>query len=305
MTMEVMRQTGSIPFERTAVALGNFDGLHTAHMTIIERCRRYAIEHGCKSGVLLFSEHTRKLLSEDGVKIITTEAQKLEILEKAGIDFVYIRDFDSEFMHLSPEDFVRELAAVLHPEAVCVGYDYRFGYKAAGDVELLKELGEKYGFKAIITDEIDFEGSAVKSTLIRELIAEGNVEKAAALLGRPVRIEGKVERGFQNGRKMGIPTANIGYSSETAIPKNGVYAGYTYVGGKKYKSVINVGNNPTFGAEKITVESHILGFDEDIYGSVIAAEFVKRLRGDIKFADVNELIGQIKADILQAGKELN
>lgn len=304
MTMDVIRQTGSVPYEKTVVALGNFDGLHTAHMTIIGRCRDYAEKHGYKSGVLLFSEHTRKLLSDMGIKIITTEKQKLDILERADMDFVYIRDFDKEFMHLSPEKFVEDLVNVLHPAAVCVGYDYRFGYKAVGDVRLLQKLGEENGFETIVTDEIDIDGSAVKSTLIRSLIADGNVEKAALLLGRPVTLEGRVERGLQNGRKMGIPTANIGYEKDMAIPKNGVYAGYTYVGGDKYKSVINVGNNPTFEAQRITVESHILDFDKDIYGCIASVEFIKRLRGDIKFAGIDELIKQIKADIEKARKEL-
>lgn len=302
--MEIMRQTGHIPYDRTVIALGNFDGLHTAHMAIIEKCRRYAEEHDCKSGVLLFSEHTRSVTS-GAVRIITTEKQKLEILRSVGIDFVYIRDFDDEFMRLSPEQFVDRLTAVLHPAAVCVGYDYRFGHKAAGDVTLLRELGAAHGFETIVTDEIDLDGSAVKSTRIRELIADGEVEKAAKLLGRPVRIEGEVEKGLQNGRKMGIPTANIRYDPDSVLPADGVYAGYTYVDGKRYKSVINVGSNPTFGAKRITVESHILGFDEDIYGREIAADFIKRLRSDIKFADVSELIDQIKSDIARAGKELD
>ncbi len=302
--MEVIRQTGKVPYSKTAVALGNFDGLHTAHMTIIARCRSYAREHGCKCGVLLFSEHSRRLVSGAELKILTTEKQKLELLERAGMDFVYIRDFDEAFMRLEPEEFVKHLTEVLHPAAVCVGYDYRFGYKAAGDVELLKALGNSYGFETVVTDEIDMDGSAVKSTLIRSLIAEGNVKKAAALLGRPVCLEGIVERGLQNGRKMGIPTANISYEPDTAIPKNGVYAGYTYVRGIKYKSVINVGSNPTFGADRITVESHILDFDRDIYGEEISAEFMIRLRDDIKFDSVEMLIKQIKADIDRAGKEL-
>lgn len=302
--MDIIRQTGSVPYERTVVALGNFDGMHTAHMTIIRKCIEYAKEHGCKSGVLLFSEHTRKLLSEKGVKIITPEKKKLEILRSAGIDFVYIRDFDNDFMHLSPEEFVKQLTSSLHTVAVCVGYDYRFGFKAQGDAELLEELGKKYGFEAVVTDEIDSDGAAIKSTLIRRLISEGNVEKAGELLGRYVSVEGAVAHGLENGRKMGIPTANIEYDSDSAIPKNGVYAGYTYVDGIKYKSVINVGNNPTFGADKITIESHILDFNQDIYDKVITAEFVKRLRGDIRFSGIDELIKQINADIEQAGKDL-
>lgn len=302
--MEVIRQTGSVPFKKTAVALGNFDGLHTAHMTIMRSCLEYAHSHSLAAGVLLFSEHTLKVISNAEVKILTPERQKLRILEKSGMDFVYIRDFDKEFMQLEPEEFVKKLVSVLNASAVCVGYDYRFGYKAKGDTVLLKELGKKYGFEVIVISEIDFEGKAVKSTFIRQLIRDGNVERAAALLGRPFSLEGRVARGFQNGTKMGIPTANVDYDMNMILPMNGVYAGYTYAEGKKYKSVINVGSNPTFNADKITVESHILGFDGDIYDKTIKVEFIKRLRGDIKFDGMEALEKQIRADIERAGKEL-
>lgn len=302
--MEVIRQTGNVPFEKTAVALGNFDGLHTAHMTIMRSCREYAHSRGLAAGVLLFSEHTLKVIANADVKILTPERQKLKILEESGMDFVYIRDFDKEFMQLEPEEFVKRLVSVLNASAVCVGYDYRFGHKAKGDTGLLKQLGKKYGFDVIVISEIDFEGKAVKSTFIRQLIKEGNVEHAAALLGRPFMLEGAVAEGFRNGTKMGIPTANLDYDSNMILPLNGVYAGYTYVEGKKYKSVINVGNNPTFNADKITVESHILDFDGDIYGKVVKVEFIKRLRGEIKFDGVEALVKQIRADIEQAGKDL-
>lgn len=302
--MEVIRQTGSVPFEKTVVALGNFDGLHTAHMTIMHSCLKYARSHGLAAGVLLFSEHTLKVIANAEVKILTPELQKLKILEDCGMDFVYIRDFDKDFMLLEPEEFAKKLVSVLNVSAVCVGYDYRFGHKAKGDTALLKQLGKKYGFEVIVISEIDFDGKAVKSTFIRQLIRDGNVEHAAVLLGRPFMLEGRVAKGFRNGTKMGIPTANLDYDSNMILPLNGVYAGYTYVKGIKYKSVINVGNNPTFNAEKITVESHILNFNGDIYGNTIKVEFVKRLRGDIKFDGVEALVKQIRADIERAGKDL-
>lgn len=303
--MRIIRQTGSVPFPRTVVALGNFDGLHIAHMQIIKKCHDYARAHDLKCGVLLFNEHTKRTISNSSVPVITQENQKLDILEKNDIDFVYMRDFDNEFMQLTPEQFVRRLMDILHCVAVCVGYDYRFGHKASGDVALLKELGKKYGFEAIVTDEIDHDGVAIKSTAIRNFVQAGSVRHASSMLGRPFAIEGMVVKGLQNGRKMGLPTANVSYKSNTLLPHNGVYAGYTYVKGNKYKSVINVGNNPTFGADKITIESHILDFNEDIYNELIRVEFIKRLRGDKKFDSIDALIEQIKADAEIAGKELN
>ncbi len=302
--MDIIRGTGSVPYEKTVIALGNFDGLHKAHMTIIDKCCEYARRNGLKSGVLLFNEHTLNIIKNKKVKVITQERQKLDILHKAGIDFVYIRDFDKEFMQLSAEEFANMLVNTLNVSAVCVGYDYRFGYKAQGDGTALKALGEKYGFDVIVTDEIDHNGVAVKSTAVRHFIEDGSVHHAASLLGRPFEMEGKVVKGLQNGRKMGIPTANLEYDENMVIPQNGVYMGYTYVGGKKYKSVINVGNNPTFNAEKITIESHILGFNGDIYDETISIAFIKRIRGDKRFDGIDALITQINKDIETAGKEL-
>lgn len=302
--MEIIRQTGSVPFPRTVVALGNFDGLHVAHMAIIRRCHDYAREHGLKCGVLLFNEHTKRTISKKSVPIITQENQKLRLLEEADVDFVYLRDFDKEFMQLSPEHFVILLVNILHVEAVCIGYDYRFGYKAGGDAQLLEELGKKYGFKALIMDEIDHNGVEVKSTAIRHYIMDGSVQHAANMLGRPFIIEGRVVKGLQNGRKIGSPTANVSYSNNMLIPHSGVYAGYTNVDGRRYKSVINVGNNPTFGAKKITIESHIIDFDEDIYNKIVTVEFIKRLRGDRKFESLDGLKEQIQRDIKTAREDL-
>lgn len=302
--MQIIRQTGSVPFPRTVIALGNFDGLHLAHMAIIKRCHDYARANDLKCGVLLFNEHTKRTIKNRNVPVITQENQKLDLLSNADIDFVYMRDFDKAFMQLTPEQFVRRLIDILHCEAVCVGYDYRFGYKAQGDVTLLKKLCDENGITAIVTDEIDHDGVAIKSTAIRDFIKAGSVRHAASMLGRPFAIEGMVVKGLQNGRKLGFPTANISYKSNTLLPHNGVYAGYTYVKGNKYKSVINVGNNPTFNADKITIESYIPGFNGDLYNEVARVEFVKRLRGDKKFDSIDELKAQIERDAENAGKEL-
>lgn len=302
--MEIIKQGETVKYDKTVVALGNFDGLHRAHMVIMARCKRYAREKGYKCGVLLFNEHTLSVITNRAVKIITPEKQKLEILDTVGMDFVYMRDFDKEYMSLSPEEFVARLVKYLNVAAVCVGYDYTFGHKASGNADTLKELGKKYGFDVVVIDEIDFEGLAVKSTTIRQMVSDGMIEKANGLLGRNFEITGRVIRGFQNGTKIGIPTANIEYESDRLIPQSGVYGGYTYVDGKKYKSVINVGNNPTFNADKITIESHILDFNENIYDKAISAVFVKRLRGEIKFNGIDELVKQIRYDIERVRKEL-
>lgn len=292
--MEVIRT--KVDYDGTVTALGNFDGLHVAHMTIIRNGIKYAKENGLKSGVLLFEKNT-KTLTQGGVELITPNEAKLELLEREKPDFVYMENFDKEFMQKSPEEFVKYLVENLKVKAVCVGYDYSFGYKAMGDVNMLKKFGEKYGFKVFVTDAIKIDGRIVSSTYIREVIKNGDMEEAERFLGRRYCIEGNVIHGLQNGRKMGIPTANVDYDINMALPKPGVYAGITYVDGRRLKSVINVGKNLTFDAEKLTVESHILDFDEDIYDKYIRVSFAKRLRGVIKFSSMEELKNQIHHDM--------
>jgi len=292
--MEVIRTKAD--FNGSVVALGNFDGLHVAHMTIIRNGIEYAKKNGLKSGVLLFEESTKEL-TDGGVELITPNEAKLELLEREDADFVFMEKFDEEFMKKTPEEFVLYLIDKLNIKAVCVGYDYSFGYKAQGDVEMLRKFGEKYNFKVFVTDVIKIDGRVVASTYIRQVVKSGDMEEAERFLGRRFCMEGKVVKGLQNGRKMGIPTANVDYDTNMALPKEGVYAGITYVNGRRLKSVINVGRNLTFGAEKITVESHILDFNEDIYGEYIRVSFAKRLRGVIKFNNMDELKNQIHQDM--------
>ena len=246
--------------------------------------------------MLLFDENT-KGVTQGSVELITPNEAKIELLEREKPDFVYMEKFDKYFMQKSPEEFVKYLLENLHIRAVCVGYDYRFGYKAQGDVEMLNRFGEKYGFKVLVTDAIKIDGKIVSSTYIRQLIKSGDMEEAERFLGRRYCIEGHVLRGFQNGTKMGIPTANVDYDVNMTLPKEGVYAGITYVNGKRLKSVINVGKNLTFDAKKLTVESHILDFNENIYDKYIRVSFAIRLRDVVKFSGVEELIEQIKRDV--------
>lgn len=293
--MKIIRDGEMI--NRTAVALGNFDGIHKAHTEIINQCCNYAREKNLKSGVLLFDGHTLNVTENRAVNLITDKSEKLRVLEEAGLDFVYLREFTTDFMKLSPEQFADELIRMMNPSAVFVGYDYRFGYKAEGDTHILEKLGNEKGFKVIAVDEIKHNGTPVKSTEIRRLITEGNIAEANELLGRPFVISGQVEHGLQNGRKIGIPTVNVGYSADIILPKNGVYRGFTDYNGRLYKSVINVGNNPTLDAKKITVESHLLDFNEEIYGERVRVLFKDRIRDEKKFSGLEELKRQIHRDI--------
>ncbi len=292
--MEIIRDR--VDYDGTVVALGNFDGLHVAHMTIIRNGIQYARENNLKSGILLFEENT-KGVTRGKIELITPNEAKIELLEREKPDFVFMEKFNKEFMRKTPDEFARYLSENLRAKAVCVGYDYSFGFKARGDVNMLKALGKKYGFDVIVTEAIKLRGKIVASTYIRQLIKSGDMEEAERFLGRRYCIEGNVIRGKQNGRKMGLPTANVQYDINMALPMEGVYAGITYVNGGRYKSVINVGKNLTFDAKHLTVESHILDFDEDIYGEYIRVSFAKRLRGVIKFDSMNELKKQIQHDM--------
>lgn len=285
--------------DKTVVALGNFDGLHRAHTEIIKKTCTYAEKYGLLSCVLLFDTHTDK-----STNLLTAQSEKLEILNEMGVNAVYIQEFSESFMHMTPDEFAKFLRDTLNVSAVCIGYDYRFAYKAQGDAEKLKSLGEKYGFSVIVTDEIKYNDNIIKSTMIRLLVMNGEIEDANLMLGRNYFVTGEIVKGFGNGHKLGFPTANIRYEYNKQLPENGVYMGYTTICGVRHKSVINVGNNPTFGADTVTVESHIIGFDGDIYGKTAKVEFVGRIRDEKKFNSLDELKKQIELDKAKAREEL-
>ena len=302
--MDIITENARVPYDKTAVVLGDFDGLHLAHTAIIKEALNYAKNNGLKTGVFLFEENTKKFLEKRNIRLITDNEEKNRILEELGVDFIYKVKFDSEFSEKTPEEFIKYLTENLNIKAVFCGYDYKFGHKASGDSELMQSMGKSYGFDVFVMQKITIENNIVSSTYIRELLENGDVKKANLFLGREFSIGGFVEKGLQNGRKLGFPTANVHYSDESVIPMTGVYAGYSYIDGIRHNSVINVGNNPTFNAEKITIESHILDFCEDIYDKNIRVSFVERIRGDIKFASLEELSKQIKNDAQVARKML-
>ena len=288
--MDIIYATADKVYNNTLIMLGNFDGLHLAHMSVINKGIQYAKENALKSTMFMFENHTRN------EKLITPNKIKLKILSDIAPDFLYIEKFDDNIMKKSPEEFIQMLIKKLGMRAVCVGYDYRFGYKAQGDVKTMYSLGKKYGFDVLVTEKVSIDNTIVSSTHIRTLIENGDMKKASEFIGRPFTMCGVVEKGLQNGRKLGFPTANISVDKDSILPKCGVYAGFSEVNGKKYKSVINVGNNPTFNAKNITVESHIIDFCGDIYNENVTVSFLEYIRGDIKFNSLEELKNQILKD---------
>ena len=296
---------------RSVVTIGVFDGVHRGHRQMISRAVAIAGELGVPTVVITFDPHPEEVVRPGTHPLrLTTARHRDELLAGLGVDAVCVLPFTVEFSRLSPDEFVQAvLVERLHAAAVVVGENFRFGHKAAGDVETLRTLGEKYDFVAESVPLVG-DGRAVSSTVIRELLLAGEVATAAELLDRPHRVEGVVVRGHQRGRALGFPTANVQPPERTAIPADGVYAGWLQpiaVGeipaayeGARWPAAISIGTNPTFHGVERTVEAYALDRDDlDLYGVYVAVDFAERLRGQLKFDSVDALIEQMHADVAE------
>jgi len=295
------------------VTIGEFDGVHRGHQRIVFTARQAASELGLPVAVVTFDPHPDEVIRPGShPPLLATGRRRLQLLAGLGVDAVCVIAFTLEFSRLSAEEFVRTvLAERLHAARVVVGANFRFGHKAAGDVPLLAELGEKYDFTVEGVPLLTEDGVTVSSTVIRELLAAGDVPGAAELLGRPHRVEGVVVRGHQRGRALGFPTANLEPPEHTAIPADGIYAGWLVSldpageEAERWPAAISVGTNPTFGGNERTVEAHALDRDDlDLYGTHVATEFVTRLRATVKFDSVDALVRQMYIDVGDARRLL-
>ncbi|WP_157253534.1 bifunctional riboflavin kinase/FAD synthetase [Nonomuraea typhae] len=299
----VQRSGGSV------VTIGVFDGVHRGHQRVLARAAEVAGERGLRAVALTFEPHPAEVVRPGShPPRLTTARRRAELLRTAGADEVEVLEFTLEASRLSPGDFAEQvLADRLGAQAVVVGANFAFGHKAAGDVETLRELGAKYDFSVEVVPLVE----GVSSTVIRELVAEGEVAAATAELGRPHRVEGVVVRGYQRGRQLGFPTANVETPPHTAIPADGVYAGWLQcvaVGnlpalyeGSRWPAAISVGTNPTFEGVPRTVEAYALDRDDlELYGAHVAVDFAARLRANTKFDSIEALIAQIHADVDEA-----
>jgi riboflavin kinase/FMN adenylyltransferase len=284
------------------LALGNFDGLHRGHTKIIERVRRVATERGASAVVMTFDPHPPRVVRPDKAPpLLMTKAQRLEALERAGVDGVAVVRFTHEMSQWDPETFVRAvLVEWLRVSEVWVGANFLFGRDRAGNFSLLRSLGARYGFRAEKIDPVRYKEFVVSSTRIRRLIGEGRVDEAGALLGHPYAISGSVVAGDQRGRQIGFPTANLATDNEL-LPPRGVYATTLRLDGVIYPSVTNIGVRPTFGEDgPVVVEAHVLGRELDLYGRAVSLGFVQRVRDERRFESVEQLTAQIAADVQRA-----
>lgn len=287
---------------KSVVALGTFDGVHLGHREVLRRCVSRAKQESVPSVVFTFHKHPLEVIRPQfAPELLTDLEDKLALIQDAGIENTVIARFDDEMARATPEEFVREsLVDSLRAKWVVVGFNYTFGWKAEGNAKSLKDLGEKYGFGVEVSKPVVVDGTVVSSTRIRTALAKGDVEAACEMLGRPFSIKGKIVRGHSRGMTLGYPTVNLDVSREITLPQRGVYASYVRVEGRMFKAVTNVGTRPTFQGEATTVETHIIGFEGDLYGETLRVLFAKRLRDEIRFESGEALACQISQDVERA-----
>ena len=303
--MQVFHKLEDVPagFGPTLVSVGNFDGVHRAHALVLNEIVQRARARGTKAMAITFEPHPVRILRPDsGLKLLTPTPEKLRLLEKTGLDAVLLLPFGRDLSLLSPRQFAeRILKKKLHVCEVHEGFNFHFGHKASGNVEMLAELGREMGFEVKTYPEMQLRGEPVSSSQIRKLLGEGQVSRARHLLGRPFSILSTPGRGRGFGAKYTVPTINLSRYEEL-VPKDGVYVTRVRVGQECFEAVTNVGNRPTFGADSFAIESHLLYFHpiELAPETEVEIHFLERLREEIKFPSVDALRQQIGKDVAKA-----
>ncbi|MBO1416433.1 bifunctional riboflavin kinase/FAD synthetase [Streptomyces sp. FH025] len=292
---------------RSVVTIGSFDGVHRGHQLIIGRAVERARELGLPSVVVTFDPHPREVIRPGSHPLLLApHPRRAELIAELGVDAVLVLPFTTEFSQESPETFVRQvLVEALHARVVIEGPNFRFGHRAAGNVTLLTELGREDDFEVEVVDlqvcGTAGDGEPFSSSLTRRLVETGDMEGANEVLGRPHRVEGVVVRGAQRGRELGYPTANVETVQHSAIPADGVYAGWLTAGGERMPAAISVGTNPTFDGTARTVEAYAIDrVGLDLYGLHVAVDFLAYLRGMEKFDSIEALLDRMADDVKRA-----
>lgn len=283
------------------VALGMFDGVHLGHRALIGQTVAEANRLGAKPVVFTFSNHPMEVLG-GGVRLLSSIPERDDLLRALGAEEVYSVAFTRELAALSAEQFVNLLLERWDVRALVVGYNYTCGVRGAGTPETLAEIGKTHGFSVLVVPPVLLEGASVSSTRVRESLEQGDVELAQRMLKRRYTLAGTVIENRRIGRRIGFPTANIAPETNRVIPKDGVYATVACVNGADYRAVTNIGTNPTVHGEHLTIETHMIDFDQDIYGKRLTVAFRKYLRGELMFSSLDELKEQIRLDIARAAE---
>jgi riboflavin kinase/FMN adenylyltransferase len=300
--MEIIRHiTHHAPFAHPVLSLGNFDGVHVGHQRILTRLVEEAAARQGTALVLTFHPHPLAVLRPDQpLSLILSLREKLEQFASLGVQGVILQRFTLSFSCTSPEEFVeRDLVQTLRVEKVIVGHNVSFGRNRAGRADLLERLGQQYQFAVEVVGPVLVDGQEVSSTAVRTFLQQGDMRMVSRLLGHPYTVSGRVEKGYQRGRGLGFPTANLRPRADLFLP-NGVYAVIVGVGHQWVPGVANIGTNPTFAGPKRTIEAHLFDFSADLYGQRLRVAFVERLREERKFPSVQELVRQIQEDANRA-----
>lgn len=304
--MRLVEQLDTLtPGQPILLTIGKFDGVHRAHQHLVAQLVANARATGALSAVLTFDPHPDEVLHpERGIRYLTTIQERASLISELGVDLMLVLPFTPAVSHWTAEQFMRHLCDHLALRELWVGPDFRLGHKARGTVAALRELGARLGFIVQSIDLWTLEGEMVRSTAIRDALAAGRVEDAQRWLGRPFSLQGTVVQGDQRGRTIGIPTANLAVPGNHVLPADGVYAcRITLLDQEppaRYQAVANIGVRPTFGVLSRTIEAHLLEGQHELYGQTLRLEFLARLRGEQRFAGVEELVAQIRRDIEHA-----
>lgn len=308
--MNIFRNINEIKFDKkTVLTLGTFDGIHLGHLQIIKRVLECSEENKLRNLIITFHPHPRKVINpEMQLKLLTTNEEQVSILEKLGVQNLFIVNFTKEFSQLTPDEFIKNyLVDKIGLSRIVIGYDHHFGKGRGGDVEFLLASGKKYDFEVLQIDPFIFNNEPVSSTKIRTALEAGDVNKVNKMLGRYYSFSGVVVEGDKRGRELGYPTANIKLSDEDKmLPQIGIYAVLVEIDGTEHKALLSIGKRPTFYNDgKVVSEVYIYDFNNDIYGKEIKVSLIQKLRGEEKFNSAEELIRQMNIDKENGLKILN
>jgi len=278
------------------ITIGVFDGVHLGHRHLAKKLIESAMKNGKSSGIVTFKNHPAAVINPGfQPNFLTSFETKLDLLKDTGVDFVSAIKFDQDVADLTAKDFLRLLKNKLGMQGLVVGPD-------EADTVRLATLGSELGFDLEVVDVQKKGRNQVRSTMIRSLISNGDVKNASVMLGRKFSLEGSVIKGMQRGKSLGFPTANLKTNKDLAMPSNGIYATVATIAGIRYPAATSVGTNPTFGGKEQTVETYILDFDKNIYGQSLSVSFYEKLRNEITFNSLDNLIAQVKSDVSEVRK---
>lgn len=297
--MEIEQELAEIaPQGETFLAIGVFDGVHAGHRYLLGKLKQRAIEENLLSVVVTFNPHPQSVLRpQNHVLWLSDVKDRVKSIKELGIDIVVVLSFTPEVSRLSAREFISILKKHLRMRGMIVGPDFVLGQGREGNIDLIRSLGQEMEFTVEILSPFIIDGEAVSSTLIRQALAQGDMRKAEKLMGHHFHLKDKVTTSDKRGQGIGFPTANLDVKPQQAIPGNGVYATITYVNGKQFPSATNIGTRPTFGNGRNIVETHLIGYKDDLYDKEIKVEFVQKLRDEQHFTSSQELTAQIRKDI--------